>query len=259
MNKKTNRINEIVQILKINRGITVKELAAQLNVSHMTVRRDLEALSDQGIVRIFHGGAIYNPVPAGIDTKERYSLPAAVSRQTAEKIRIGEKAASLLKQGETIIIDTGSTTEYVAKHIPDNFPLTVICYSLNTLMLLYQKNACKLIFPGGYFHRETLMFESRESISLIKRNRAKTAFISASGIDIRLGVTCSTNYETDIKKALINSSQVKILLADSSKFGKISATYFADLNEFDIIITDTGISKEYKDSIKNKGIKLYTV
>jgi len=259
MNKKVRRLRKIVDILKIHNAMSVNELADLMKVSHMTIRRDMEYLADQSIIKIIHGGAVYNPVDIKNGAAEKYDLTSAISRYTDEKIRIGKKCASLFDSEEVIILDTGSTVEYVARFIPDNFPLTVICYTLNTLMTIHRKNRCKMIFAGGYFHKDTLMFESPEGIHLIKRNRASVAVISASGIDASLGITCASPYETEAKKATIKSSRKKILAVDSSKFGKIGAAYFAEMDDFDIIVTDSGISDEYKDIIKEKGIVLYTV
>lgn len=100
------------------------------------------------------------------------------------------------------------------------------------------------------------MFESPEGISLIKKTRATKVFVSAAGVHENLGVTCSNNYEVLTKQAIINSSLEKILLVDSSKFGVVKSAYFADLDDFDTIITDDGISNEWKEIIHTKGIKL---
>ncbi|MBA7545523.1 Deoxyribose operon repressor [subsurface metagenome] len=173
-----------------------------------------------------------------------------------EKIKISRKAASLVDPNDVIIIDTGSTTENLPKFIPENMPLTVICYTLNILFNVYENKNWKLVFPGGYFHNNTLMFESPEGIGVIKKIRANKAFISAAE---KLGVTCATDYEKETKKAVIESSDTKILLVDSSKFGKIKISHFANLTDFDIVITDSGISKECEEIVKNIGIKLYIV
>jgi DeoR family deoxyribose operon repressor len=103
------------------------------------------------------------------------------------------------------------------------------------------------------------MLESPEGIEMIKRIRANKSFISAAGVSEKLGVTCATAYEKETKRAVIESSDKKILLVDSTKFGKIKISHFADLTDFDIIITDIGISKEFVNIIKNIGIKLYIV
>jgi len=225
----------------------------------MTIRRDLRELSKDNIVTLIPVGAVLKR-NSPVDTNEgKYLIQTAESLMLEEKIKISRKAASLVEPNDKIVIDTGSTTENLPKFILENIPLTVICYTLNNLFNIYENENWKLVFPGGYFHNNTLMFESPEGIEVIKRIRANKAFISAAGVSEKLGVTCNTSYEKETKQAVIESSGTKILLVDSSKFGKIKISHFANLTNFDIIITDTGISKECEEVIKNVGVKLYIV
>jgi DeoR family deoxyribose operon repressor len=256
---KNNRVNYLLNRLSIDGFSSIKELSKKLEVSEMTIRRDLRELSKSNIVTLIPGGAILKK-NSPIDTdEEKYLIQAAESLMLEEKIKISRKAASLIEPNDVIVIDTGSTTENLPKFIPENMPLTVICYALNILFNVYENKNWKLIFPGGYFHGDTLMLESPEGIEMIKRIRANKSFISAAGVSEKLGVTCATNYEKETKKAVIESSDTKILLVDSSKFGKIKISHFADLTDFDIVITDSGISKECEEIVKNIGIKLYIV
>lgn len=259
MARSNYRTDFILNNLSVNGFVSIKELSKRLEVSEMTVRRDLRELSKENIVTLIPGGAVLKR-NSPIDTDEdKYLIQAAESLMLEEKIKISRKAASLIEPNDVIVIDTGSTTENIPKFIPENMPLTVICYALNILFNVYENKNWKLIFPGGYFHGDTLMLESPEGIEMIKRIRANKAFISAAGVSEKLGVTCATAYEKETKRAVIESSDKKILLVDSTKFGKIKISHFADLTDFDIVITDSGISKEFVNIIKNIGIKLYIV
>ena len=256
---KNNRVNYLLNRLSIDGFSSIKELSKKLEVSEMTIRRDLLELSKSNIVTLIPGGAILKKNPPIDKDEEKYLIQSAESLMLEEKIKISRKAASLIEPNDVIVIDTGSTTENLPKFIPENMPLTVICYALNILFNVYENKNWKLIFPGGYFHGDTLMLESPEGIEMIKRIRANKAFISAAGVSEKLGVTCATAYEKETKRAVIESSDKKILLVDSTKFGKIKISHFADLTDFDIVITDSGISKEFVNIIKNIGIKLYIV
>jgi DeoR family deoxyribose operon repressor len=256
---KNNRVNYLLNRLSIDGFSSIKELSKKLEVSEMTIRRDLRELSKSNIVTLIPGGAILKKNPPMDKNEEKYLIQAAESLRLEEKIKISRKAASLIEPNDVIVIDTGSTTENLPKFIAENMPLTVICYALNILFNVYENKNWKLIFPGGYFHGDTLMLESPEGIEMIKRIRVNKSFISAAGVSEKLGVTCATAYEKETKRAVIESSDKKILLVDSTKFGKIKISHFADLTDFDIIITDTGISKEFVNIIKNIGIKLYIV
>ena len=259
MNKKLARINKIVDLLKENHTSSTKELAAYFNVSEMTIRRDLEVLSANNIIDMSYGAIYYNEETPTKTSEQNYEVTNETGRLNDEKNRIGQFAASLIEPNDIIIIDTGSTTDQLARHIPDNVPMTVLCYNLNILSYIQKSSNIQLIFAGGYYHSNTQMFESVEGVQLIRRTRANKVFVSAAGIHERLGITCVHHYEVATKNAIIDSSVTKILLADSSKFGIIRPAYFSQLNDFDIIITDNQLSKVWVDYIHNLGIQLYLV
>lgn len=256
---KNQRIKHIVNTLRVKNAISIKELVKQFDVSEMTIRRDLTLLSNDRIVELIPGGAILKTSIDSEKDEERYLITHAEMKRTREKMKIGKKAASLIEPNDTLVIDVGSTTEYIAKFMQEEFPVTVLCYGLNVLVDIYRKKNCHPIFAGGYFHDNTLMFESQEGINLIKRTRADKAFISAAGVNGQLGVTCPHHYEVDTKQAVLNSVKTKILTVDSTKFGTVKMAYFADLQDFDMVITDSEISEEYIKIIRNLGLDLYIV
>ncbi len=259
MNKKIRRLNSIVEYLEENKSADVKYLSGKLQVSEMTIRRDLRILEDQNLVLSRHGGVFYNSGTTGRNPEADYTLPVAGTIRMAEKKRIAEKAVSLIDPDDVITLDSGSTMELVSRLIPADFPLTVLCYSLNVLNEMTRKKNCQVLFAGGLFHERSQMFESPEGLSLIRRTRAVTAFVSASGATAELGVTTKIHHERAVKEAIMESSQKRILLIDSSKFGKVQTNYFASLEDFSAIITDTGIPEEYERIIRDYGIELFTV
>ncbi len=254
--KKTERHKHILKTLRMHTFSNVQVLSQCLEVSHMTIRRDLEELAEQNKVKILHGSVILSPAMSSLPNDNPYSIITEESMHIEEKQKIGILAASFVESGDTIIIDYGSTAEYFAKNLPSDIPLTVLSYSLNIVSDIASKDNCTLIFTGGLFHKNTLSFESPEGLEMIKNFRANKAFVTASGIDLKFGATCSNYYERPTKKALMQSSMKKILLVDSSKFGLVRSDYFADLNEFDEIITDNGIPNEYREIIFSLGITL---
>ncbi|WP_099468934.1 DeoR/GlpR family DNA-binding transcription regulator [Konateibacter massiliensis] len=261
MSKKYERMNHLIKTLKDMQGASVKELAAKFNVSEMTIRRDLDTLVSQNIVRNQYGAFFYNKEISGAADlpEDYYALDNAVTSRIEEKKRIGTFAASLIQENDILIIDTGSTTEFLARAIPSDIRTTVLCYNRNILNHLVNKENCSIIFAGGYYHANTEMFESAEGLSLISSTRANKVFISAAGVHEALGVTCANNYEIATKKAIFKSGVEKILLMDSGKFSIVKSSYFADLEDFDVIITDSGISSEWIKLIRSKHIPLHIV
>jgi len=256
---RNQRIKRIVDILRLKTVASIKELSKRLDVSEMTIRRDLNYLAEDFVVELIPGGAIFRTSTNSESDNEKYLITHEGTKRTREKMKIGQRAASLIEPNDTIVLDVGSTTEYMAKFIPVDFPITVLCYALNILVEIYHKKNCTPIFAGGYFHENTLMFSSPGGLDLIKATRSDKAFISAAGVHDALGVTCANAYEIETKKAVMNSTKTKILMADSSKFGKTRFAHFADLKDFDIIITDAEISDEYMAPIQELDISLIIV
>jgi len=256
---KTDRQQGIVAFLKQNKVATVKELAAYLDVSDMTIRRKVADMKQLGLVSMMNGVVILQEDKESLPVKAAYDLTDDDLIRSEQKRSIGEFAASLIAENDVIVLDTGSTTLQLAKYLPDEMPMTVVCYNMNNLMEVYKRKACDIIMPGGQFYRNTQMFHAPEGPKMVERIRANKAFISATGIDKTLGLTCLDQYEVAIKQAVIRSSLSRILLADSSKFDHIAPAYFAHLSEFDIIVTDSGLGEQWQKDIRNMGIKLYVV
>lgn len=256
MNKRRARLETIVRLLQGKGAAGITELAAQLGVSEMTVRRDLKALAAGGVVRLVHAGAVLGPEgQAGVPA--RYSLAEAGTQNVEHKRRVGALAASLLEDGDIVIIDSGTTTECLARSLPAGIHLTVVCFALNVLVEVRRRENCRIVFAGGQLHENSLVFESPEAVQLISRYRATRCFISASGVSATLGVTCSNAYEVSLKRAAIASSQHRLLLADSTKFGRVRPAYFADLEEFEAVITDRGLSEEHRQALSDLGLRLH--
>jgi DeoR family deoxyribose operon repressor len=260
MNKKADRIERLLHMLRKHGAVSIKDLARDFDVTEMTIRRDLQQLSEKQLVKILHGGAIYTAHDKNFnDTEKVYAYDEEITKHQAEKDRIGRKAASLVLPHDTIIVDTGTTTEYLAKHLKDDMPLTALAYALNIVNALCERPSFNQIIAGGTFFRNTLSFVGSTGIELIRRIRASKVFISASGVSDTLGITSTNLYEIEIKNAAINSSHTRILLADSSKFDQVKIAHFADVRDFDIIITDTGVPRRYIDIAEELGVKMYCV
>ncbi|MBN1836991.1 MAG: DeoR/GlpR transcriptional regulator [Spirochaetales bacterium] len=252
-NDRRVRVKKIQSLLHERREVSVREMAQRLQVSEMTVRRDLSRMETERLLRRTHGGAVLTEPGALADS---YELGEQTLKNARQKNTIGLRAAQLVGPEETIILDSGSTTPYVARHIDRDAPLTVICYTFKNALEFYPRQNTNLILLGGYFHRASNIFHSEECRSLLQNMRADKAFISAAGVDAKLGLTTFFYFEADVKKALIQAAQRVILVTDSSKFGKVSTTYFGELSEVDTVITDDGLSDEQRQVLEGLGIEL---
>lgn len=256
MSKQAQRQNQLVQIIKTQGMLPAKTLAAILEVSEMTVRRDLRALQQQPAAEQKNGLPAARGAAGG---RDEYNLWHALTEFNGQKNRIGEFAASLIEMNDVIVIDTGSTTARILPHIPKNKNVTVLCYNANVMLELHNKPGIQLLFCGGVFHPATEMFESPEGIQFIERTRANKVFLSAAGVHEELGITCVNSYEVPTKNAVVRSSLERILVLDSSKFDQLRPAFFCTLDEINTIVTDKNIPSRWRSLIERKGIALHLV
>jgi DeoR family deoxyribose operon repressor len=147
----------------------------------------------------------------------------------------------------------------LAKNLPVDSQITVICFTMNALKEVYKKRVENLIMGGGFYHPDTQLFEAMETVAFLKRMRASKYFMSVAGISLELGLTCANQYEIEIKQACINSSFKKILLADSTKFSKLRPAYFASLKDVDMVITDDGLSTDWLKILHDMSIPVQVI
>lgn len=257
MTKADRRMRRLIEILRLRSYVSIKELSQILAVSEMTIRRDLKHLEASSTIKNVNGTLVYNESKNDIEDEQHYNLLDEVDKHRASKTKIGRLAASLIEAGDIVVIDTGTTTEKIVPALPLDRNLTVLCYNINILIDLYRNPGVNMLFAGGYYYPNTQMFSSEQGVQFIKGVRAQKAFISAAGIHSQLGITCANAYEVQTKQAVMKSSIQKILVADSSKFGIVRSAYFGELDQFSDIVTDEGLSDEWRQVIAEMGIGLH--
>ncbi len=253
---KQKRWTDILEILKTSNGKSFKALAGQLNVSEMTIRRDVKQLNEQNLVKLVSGAVLLNSSnPSTLS--ENYSLAIHARRNTEEKEKIGKAAAALVQPNDVIFIDIGTTTTEIIRHLPQGMPIVAVCCTVNALFELQQKGIEDIIFLGGHFIPDLQMFESPEGIGLLSRIRVNKAFLSAAGVHEQLGITCINDYEVETKTAALQSSLERVLMVDSEKFGLITPAYFAKLHEIDAVVTDDGLTQKWRNQLEEQGVALH--
>lgn len=254
----TERLEKLKNLLIKSNGIGIKELAKILDVTEMTIRRDLKSLLETGDAVIVRGVAVYRPKAVSVEAQV-YSIEDQKKVMEEEKERIGKKAAELLVVGDVVFLDVGTTVEKLVLSMEDNMQITAMCFAANTLFQLQKKNISQIIMGGGYYHPSSTVFESEAIIPIMNGLRATKAFIAPAAVDMDLGLTCSVPYDKTIKELEIKNSQKVIALITSNKFGKVKSTQFGTWNDVDVVITDKGIPKEWVDFFKDREIELFIV
>ncbi|NLN70578.1 MAG: DeoR/GlpR transcriptional regulator [Chloroflexi bacterium] len=242
----------ILEKIKKNGSVNVIELAEDLNVSDMTIRRDLKELEQLGLVCRFHGGAVGSRRRA----HEWPLMTRGVVNQKQKEI-IGRYASEMIVEGDSIALDIGTTAYQIAKNIEHIKNITLITPSLPIAQLFFERTDMRLILPGGIVRpgESSLVGEmTRRNIEQIFVDRL---FIAAGGVDIQAGVTEFNMDDALIKQALIKNAKEVILAVDASKFDKISFTHVADLNQIDQVITDAPPPEELRQFFKQNGIAVH--
>lgn len=238
------RYKKIMELLESDNSVKVANLTKLFNVSVETVRRDLEYMETQGMLKRVHGGAVLDKIDG-----TQSSFITREKKFAKEKKQIGEFVSSYIKENQSIAMDVSTTNLEVARVLKSKFQrLTVLTNSLPIINELSNMDKYTLIVPGGVIRQEELSIVGDLTEDNFKHFHVDTALISISGISLREGLTDYCFDEIRIKKKMMSIAQEVIILADSSKFDTVSLVKVCDFDEIDLIVTDSNI----KDSVLNK-------
>lgn len=245
------RRQRILEMIRSAESVKVDELSQLLRVSASTIRRDLNELHKAALLERTYGGAITSPF-------EEY--PAAFNEPGAnlaeEKRRIGQAASMLIKPGQTIFIDSGTTTVYIINYLPDIPNLTIVTFGLNIVMALAKYKQITTICVGGMFHNSSQTFGGVLGVDALQmyNMRFDKSFFAASGISSECGVTNAGFDEIPMKRKTIELSREVILLADSSKIGKNAAGFVAPISKIHRLITGRAAAPQEIDRLRQLGV-----
>ncbi|OYR09022.1 DeoR/GlpR family DNA-binding transcription regulator [Brucella grignonensis] len=231
ISRKEERIAELAALVDDVGVLRLRDAAARLGVSEMTIRRDIG--SDGGMLNCLGGYII--PTQDGVNGD--YVFDFEKDSHANAKAQACAAAAALIEPYDTVFIDCGTTMPHLAHRIPQNQHITVVCYSLNIAEILSRRDDVRLIVLGGVYHSEAASFSSDEGIEVLKRININKAFLSAGGVDEQHGVTCSHFHEVPVKQMAMQRALQKHLVVDESKFGKVRAARFAGVMDFNSIVS----------------------
>lgn len=246
--RRDERINKLALALKRTDKLHLKDAAQLLGVSEMTIRRDL---SDQPSSVVLLGGYIVSDLR---HNHGHYFVSDQQSQNVSKKQLLGKLAAALINADDTVFFDCGTTIPYVIDAIDDELPFTAICCAMNTFLALKEKSQCHVILSGGEFHPDNAIFTPLGQNHVLDNLCPSLAFISAAGIDAAQGATCFNINELQMKHHALQRARSRILLADSSKFGKVLPARIGELERFDTLISDSAPPKVLAQKLKASGV-----
>lgn len=238
---------ELAQIGKV----VVSDLSKRLGVTEETIRRDLERLENDGILKRTYGGAIPNPARTQYTDVQYYKR--AVQRVEEKRI-IARNLLPLLENASTIAADSSTTTGEAIKLVKDRSDLTLLTNSTAALQDLVDGKIA-VVCPGGEFHRGTLSLRGEATKPAIRKYRVDAFIVSCMGID-ESAIFDSRPEETEIKRAFIDQAAKVILLADHTKFGQVAFVKVASLDKIDYLVTDEEPSEAWKAVCSKHDVKL---
>jgi DeoR family myo-inositol catabolism operon transcriptional repressor len=248
-NMKLKRINEIEKYLMQKQSLSIPELCEHFGVSLNTIRRDISELCKSGVASKVYGGIVLK--------KENEVVPyntRSVSN-LYEKMEIAKLASRFIEDGDTIYVDSGTTTVHLLENIPQGINLTIVSNSLNVYNEASKYPYLNVVSIGGLLYHKTNSFVGITAVQSLEEYHINKAFMAATGITLEAGATNNSFHEAEVKRAVIRKCKKIILMADHTKIGKAAAITFCPLESVYAFVTDREPPREYADLLATRSIR----
>ena len=247
------RRRRICDLVRSEGRVTVDELAKRFAISHVTIRADLATLESAGALTRTHGGALSVQNDQPLDVKEL--------QHHAEKLRIAQAAAELIRDGETIILDSGTTTAEIARHIRalELKSINVITNALNIAALLIDVPSVRLIMPGGILRRESNSLSGPMAELALEALQADRLYLGADGLDPKVGVMTPHLGEAQLNAKMIAISRQVVVVADASKLMRRNVSLIARVEQINLLITDRAANPDAVEELRARGVDVRLV
>jgi len=246
---------QISELVRQHGSVQVATLARRFGVSMQTVRKDLRYLADRGVMARAYGGAIDSSV---VGTGGAAAEPHYEAKRTShldEKRRIGQRAAALVKAGDTIAIDSGTTAIQLAECLP-NIEVTVVTNDFGVLGALAPKTNINIVMLGGELRRKNMAFYGGLTVEALDALHVDMLFLGVDGLDLERGITTHYEPEAMLNRKMVEAARVVVAITDSSKFGKICLHRIVPVAELNVLITDRDAPADIVQASEQLGFEL---
>ncbi|MGM0506408.1 MAG: transcriptional repressor AgaR [Bacteroidota bacterium] len=254
MKSTVERRDEIRAILYDRGKVRVDELSEQMGVTTVTIRNDLDFFEKMGILHRTHGGALLKR-----NVYEDPTLEDRQKRHQAEKRRIAREAVKRIRPGETILLDSGSTTLEIARHLNQIESLTVMTNSISIALELTHSSHLDVMLTGGTFQRASHSLVGPEAEATLSNYYFDKLFLGVDGIDPEFGLTTPNPLEAGLNRVMVRHARQVIAVTDSSKFGRQSFSLICEMGSIDTLITDKGLGSNHVEDLRQRKIDLVLV
>lgn len=248
------RRRAIVELVQREGRALVKELSTKLNTSQITIRKDLEILHGQGLLHRTHGGALPRRTGALIDP----TLGEKEKLRHKEKTRIGAAVARMVQPGQSIILDSGTTTTAIARALRASHDLTIITNAVNIAAEL-AGSALEVVLTGGSLRKNSFSLVGPLAEESLHRLNADVLFLAVDGFHTESGLTTPNLLEAKVNRVMMQIARETVVVCDSSKFGRRSLSLIAPISAVHRVVTDRGIGKLELRALKEEGISVTLV
>lgn len=245
------RRNAILAALSSEGKVIVSDLSKQFDVTEETIRRDIEKLSREGLATKTYGGAVSNVSPS-IDLP--YNIRKRVNIE--QKQQIADKVASMINDGDRIMLDASSTAIFVIRKIKSKKNITIITNSVEILLELADKTGWTILSTGGMLKEGAFSMVGASAEKMIRGYHVDLAVCSAKGIDERMGITDSNEKDSEMKQAIFAAANKRVLAVDNTKFDTISFVKVCDISDVDVVVTDTDPGESWRTRLPEHGVEL---
>ncbi|MDP9158620.1 MAG: transcriptional repressor AgaR [Acidobacteriota bacterium] len=248
------RRRAILDVLNRVGRVVVSDLAQQFEASQVTIRKDLDALYARGLIDRTHGGAL----PARGGAFKDLTLREKEKLYSKEKLHIAAAAISKVKEGQVIILDSGTTTTAIARALRNFRQLTVITNAVNIAVEL-AGTTIEVILTGGMLRKNSFSLVGSIAEDVLRHLNADILFLGVDGIDVTYGLSTPNLPEAKVNRVMSEAAKRTVVVCDSSKFGRRSLSHILPLSAFQEVITDRGVSKSDLRALKKAGIEVTLV
>ena len=243
------RLDQIVTLVQEKGRVSVADLSDHFGVSAVTIRNDLTSLQQQGLLVRTHGGAV-------IQSDPNMEPPAFALRKElhrAEKERIGQAAAALIRDGDSVALDASTTTWQIARHLKDRRELTIVTNGLFIALEFLDSPAVTVVMPGGALRTASASLVGDEGACILERYHVQKGFFGAGGFTLEEGLTDTNQYEVKLKQRMVERSKEVIAVVDSSKWGQVTFASLASVEQLDQVIADDAAPAEMVAALRQQG------
>ncbi|MGI9377230.1 MAG: transcriptional repressor AgaR [Tsuneonella suprasediminis] len=255
MRDTSERRQQIISEMRERGSVQVASLAKKFAVSVQTIRKDLEYLAQRGVAERSYGGAI---LASEINVATEAPLDAKRSVFFEEKERIGKLAASLVLPGESVVLDSGTTTMHIAEALADDEDITVVTNDFDILAVLTAKSRINVIMLGGALRRKNMAFYGTQTVAALDDLHVDKLFLGVDGFDIDRGITTHYEPEALLNRKMVEAAGQVIAVTDRSKFGRVCLHRILNIDEVDALVTDGPVDDAIRSASAQFGFDIHT-